>query len=59
MPHQLEFWITEERHPPASSRWEDVDAEQREALIPTLARMISKVVYPALTQDDEEDDHER
>jgi hypothetical protein len=55
----LEFWITEERHPPASSRWEDVDAEQREALIPTLARMISKVVYPALTQDDEEDDHER
>jgi len=38
---------------------EDLDAEQRAALIILLARMISKTVYPPLTQYDEEDDHER
>ena len=59
MPHQLEFWITEEPHPPVASLWEDCDAEQRAALITMLARMISKAVYPPLTQDDQEDDDER
>lgn len=59
MPHQLEFWITEEPHPPVPSLREDLDAEQRAALITLLARMISKTVYPPLTQCDEEDDHER
>ena len=57
MPHQLEFWITEEPHPPPSLR-EDLDAEQRAALITLLARMISKTVCPPLTQYDEEDDRE-
>jgi hypothetical protein len=38
---------------------EDLDAEQRAALITLLARLISKTVYPPLTQYDEEDDHER
>ena len=59
MPHQLEFWITEEPHPPVPSLREDVDAEQRAALITLLARMISRTVYPPLTRYDEEDDHER
>ncbi|MFQ5479550.1 MAG: hypothetical protein ACE5E4_13155 [Candidatus Binatia bacterium] len=38
---------------------EDLDAEQRAALITLLARMISQAVYPQLSRDDEEDDHER
>ena len=58
MPHQLEFWITEERHPPVPSLREDLDAEQRAAVITLLARMISKTVCPPLNQYDEEDDHE-
>ena len=59
MPHQLEFWITEEPHPPVPSLREDIDTEQRAALITLLARMISRTVYPPLPQYDEEDDHER
>ena len=58
MPHQLEFWITEQP-PPASSRWEDLNVEQRAALITPLARMISKAVHPQQTQEPEEQGNER
>jgi hypothetical protein len=56
---QLEFWITEEPCPPASSRWEELDMEQRAALIALLARVISKVVHPQQTDEHKEKDNER
>ena len=59
MPQQLEFWITEEPRPPASSRWEELGMEQRAALITLLARMISKAFPPQQTQEPEEQGNER
>ena len=59
MPQQLEFWITEEPRPPASSRWEELDIEQRTALTALLARIISKVVHPQQTHEVKEQGNER
>lgn len=59
MPHQLEFWTTEQPPPPVATAWKDLDAEQRTALITVLARMIANAVYPQRTHENEEKDDER
>ncbi|NLX24008.1 MAG: hypothetical protein GXY55_20350 [Phycisphaerae bacterium] len=59
MPHQLEFWTTEQHAPVMAPLWKDLDAEVRAAMIDVLARMITKAVYPQIRHEEEEKEHER
>lgn len=54
MPRQLEFWATEQ--PPSMPRWEDLEAEERIAVIALLVRMITRAVHPKLTHQEENPD---
>jgi hypothetical protein len=58
LPHQLEFWTTEQHPPAIAPPWKDLDAEARTVMIAILVRMITKAVYPQMKRGDEEKEHE-
>lgn len=59
MPHQLEFWTTEQSPPPAEQLWMDLEAEERMAVVTILVRMITQAIHPQLIPRTEEKENER